>query len=81
MNYRRKSTDGWSIHNVLLDFVGGSLSIAQLLLDASSSGDWSKVTGDPAKLMLGNLSMFFDVIFMVQHYCLYSLDRRAVAHP
>ena len=32
MNYRRKSTVGWSIGNVLLDFTGGSLSILQMFL-------------------------------------------------
>lgn len=71
LNYRRKSTEGWSISNVLLDFSGGALSIAQLFLDAGMSGDWSGVSGNPAKFLLGNLSMIFDVIFMVQHYCLY----------
>ncbi|ORY97579.1 PQ loop repeat-domain-containing protein [Syncephalastrum racemosum] len=45
INYRRKSTVGWSIHNILLDFTGGVLSIAQLLLDAYLSGDWSGVSG------------------------------------
>ncbi|CAE7607073.1 CTNS [Symbiodinium natans] len=71
MNYKRKSTAGWTIYNVLLDFTGGLLSVAQLLLDASLSNDWSKVSGDPAKLMLGNVSVFFDIIFIVQHFCLY----------
>lgn len=71
MNYRRKSTEGWNIYNVLLDFLGGCLSVAQLLLDAWLDHSWSKVWGDPVKLLLGNISMVFDVIFMVQHYCLY----------
>ena len=71
LNYRRKSTDGWSIVNVLLDLLGGLLSVTQLLLDAWSCGDWSAVTGDPAKLLLGNLSMLFDTVFVVQHYVLY----------
>jgi cystinosin len=75
MNHRRRSTVGWNIYNVLLDFAGGSLSVAQLVFDAWAQTDWSKVTGDPAKLLLGNVSMFFDVIFMVQHYCLYSSAR------
>eukprot|EP00913_Durusdinium_trenchii_P014648 g13743.t1 len=71
LNYQRKSTVGWTIYNVLLDFTGGLLSVAQLLLDSWLTDDWSKVSGDPAKLMLGNVSVFFDIIFMVQHYCLY----------
>lgn len=32
MNYKRKSTIGWSIGNVLLDFVGGMLSMLQMIL-------------------------------------------------
>jgi hypothetical protein len=38
MNYKRKSTEGWSIGNVLLDFTGGLLSIIQLMLDGYISG-------------------------------------------
>jgi hypothetical protein len=34
MNYRRRSTVGWSIGNVLLDMTGGSMSIAQMGLIA-----------------------------------------------
>lgn len=34
MNYRRKSTVGWSIGNILLDFTGGTLSMLQMLLNA-----------------------------------------------
>mmetsp|Transcript_44872 Transcript_44872/g.115199 ORF Transcript_44872/g.115199 Transcript_44872/m.115199 type:complete len:307 (-) Transcript_44872:44-964(-) len=71
MNYSRQTTDGWCIENVLLDWTGGLLSVAQLVLDGWATADWSAVTGDPAKFLLGNVSMFFDVIFMVQHYCLY----------
>lgn len=32
LNYRRKSTIGWSIGNVLLDFTGGVFSILQIIL-------------------------------------------------
>ena len=71
MNYARQSTVGWNINNVLLDFIGGTLSVGQLLIDCSSTGDYGGLIGDPAKLALGNTSMVFDVIFMIQHYCLY----------
>ncbi|CAO0792640.1 unnamed protein product [Mucor circinelloides] len=50
LNFKRKSTIGWSIHNILLDCTGGVLSITQLLLDAYLSGDWSGVSGNPVKL-------------------------------
>lgn len=70
-NYRNSSTHGWSIAQVLLDFAGGLLSIAQLGIDSYLQHDWSGVTGNPVKFALGNISIFFDVIFMVQHYFLY----------
>ena len=71
-NYRNKSTKGWSIVQILLDFAGGALSILQLGIDSYLQGDWSGITGNPVKLMLGNVSMFFDIIFIVQHYFVYN---------
>lgn len=38
MNYRRKSTSGWSIGNVLLDFIGGWLSMLQMMINAYNYG-------------------------------------------
>lgn len=70
-NYQRKSTTGWSIGNVLLDFTGGSLSIAQMFILAYNYNDWSSIFGDPTKFGLGLFSIIFDVFFMVQHYILY----------
>ncbi|KAF9336436.1 hypothetical protein BG006_008717 [Podila minutissima] len=71
LNYSAQSTVGWSIHNILLDFTGGALSTAQLILDAYISGDWSGISGDIVKFGLGFLSIAFDLIFMTQHYILY----------
>lgn len=71
MNYRRKSTVGWSIGNVLLDFTGGSLSLLQMFLLAYNSDDWGSLFGDPTKFGLGAFSILFDMLFMTQHYCLY----------
>jgi cystinosin len=71
MNYQRQSTDGWSIGQILLDFSGGVLSLVQLLIDASFQPNWSGVVGNPVKLGLGNISIFFDLIFITQHYILY----------
>jgi len=47
------------------------LSILQLVIDSGLQADWSGITGNPVKLGLGNVSIFFDVIFMIQHYVLY----------
>ncbi|CAL1526900.1 unnamed protein product [Lymnaea stagnalis] len=77
MNFRRKSTEGWSIGNVLLDFTGGSLSLLQMFLLAYNSDDWGSIFGDPTKFGLGAFSIMFDILFIVQHYCLY---RRAQSY-
>ena len=39
MNCRRRSTVGWSIGNVLLDFTGGALSILQMFLISYNYGE------------------------------------------
>ncbi|CAD5216465.1 unnamed protein product [Bursaphelenchus xylophilus] len=71
LNFRRKSTVGWSIGNILLDFTGGSMDIMQMILSALNTEDWSPFTGNAVKFGLGLVSMIFDVLFIVQHYCLY----------
>eukprot|EP00794_Sanderia_malayensis_P007924 gene7924-8779_t len=71
MNFRRKSTEGWSIGNVLLDFTGGSFSMLQLFLLAYNYDEWSSLFGDLTKFALGLFSILFDILFMVQHYVLY----------
>lgn len=38
MNYRRKSTVGWSIGNVCLDFTGGTLSMLQMIINSVNYG-------------------------------------------
>nr|CAB3234404.1 cystinosin-like [Phallusia mammillata] len=75
MNYKRKSTEGWSIGNVLLDFTGGSLSILQMFLQSYNNEEWDLVFGDPTKFGLGLFSVLFDILFIVQHYVLYRKKR------
>lgn len=72
LNFKRKSTENWRIEMILLDFSGGVLSLAQLFIDSSFNQDWSGLTGNPAKLLLSNISILFDLFFMVQHYILYT---------
>jgi cystinosin len=74
-NYRNKSTTGWSIGQILFDFVGGILSIAQLGIDSYLQQNWSGMTGNPVKLALGNISIVFDIIFIFQHYILYRVKK------
>ncbi|GAA5894020.1 hypothetical protein JCM5296_004134 [Sporobolomyces johnsonii] len=77
LNYRRKSTEGWSIENIILDLTGGTLSLAQLVLDAWIDADWRAITGNPGKLGLSLLSLSFDLVFVVQHFVLYRDDSRS----
>ncbi|GAA5976224.1 hypothetical protein JCM5350_001387 [Sporobolomyces pararoseus] len=81
LNHSRKSTVGWSIENILLDLTGGTLSLAQLVLDSWSAHDWRGITGNPAKLGLSVLTLGFDFIFIVQHYILYRDSTTTLLHP
>jgi len=75
MNFRRQSTEGWSIGNVLLDLTGGSFSMLQMLLEGLNNNQFSIIFGDPTKFGLGLFSILFDCLFIVQHYCLYRENR------
>ncbi|XP_024883700.1 cystinosin homolog isoform X3 [Temnothorax curvispinosus] len=70
-NYKRKSTVGWSIGNIFLDFTGGILSMLQMILNAYNYDDWESIFGDPTKFGLGFFSVAFDIFFIIQHYVLY----------
>lgn len=76
VNYKRKSTQGWSIWQILFDLTGGVLSILQLVIDSSLQADWSGIMGNSVKLGLGNVSIFFDLIFITQHYFLYTTPKK-----
>lgn len=71
MNYKRKSTVGWSIGNIFLDFIGGFLSILQMTLNAYNYNDWISFFGDATKFGLGLFSLIFDIFFILQHYVFY----------
>jgi cystinosin len=43
LNYRRKSTVGWSIGNILLDFTGGMLSMLQMMLNSYNYSNMRKI--------------------------------------
>ncbi|XP_014828911.1 PREDICTED: cystinosin [Poecilia mexicana] len=81
MNYRRQSTEGWSIGNVLLDFTGGVFSILQMIIQSYNNDEWKLVFGDPTKFGLGLFSVAFDIVFMTQHYCLYRQPAQYEAIP
>ena len=74
-NVRNQSTRGWSIWQILLDLTGGLLSIAQQGVDSYLQRDWSGITGNPVKFALGNVSLAYDAVFILQHYVLYREGR------
>jgi cystinosin len=79
LNCQRQSTEGWNVWNVLLDFEGGVLSLAQQIIDAAVCQSLIPLIGSPIKFGLSLISMVFDVIFMVQHFVLYPDSKRKVA--
>jgi hypothetical protein len=66
-----------SIPSVVLDFMGGFLSLSQLFLDCGVRDDWDSITGDPVKLLLGLLTLMYDIVYLLQHYVWYATSKPA----
>lgn len=77
LNWKRQSTVGWSITNILLDFTGGSFSFAQQGLDSYLAGSFGPIFGNIVKFLLAAFSIIFDILFMIQHYVLYRNNRHS----
>ncbi|GJQ70983.1 hypothetical protein Trydic_g897 [Trypoxylus dichotomus] len=76
MNYKRQSTEGWSIEAVLLDIVGGICSIVQIFLNIYNYNEsWAWLLENPTKLWLG-----YDVIteFVLTAACMEVLQIRRI---
>ena len=73
LNYKRQSTVGWSLANVLLDLTGGVLSFVQIWINAVALGQpvFSGDAFNVVKFCLSIMSILFDSIFLFQHYVLY----------
>ncbi|XP_076033306.1 cystinosin homolog [Oratosquilla oratoria] len=78
LNYKNKSTAGWSIWGVTLDFTGGLFSLIQMFLLAANYDNWTSILTDPAKLGLGLLAIFYNILFFVQHFCLYREEPKCI---
>ena len=61
LNHSRKSTTGWNIWGIYLDFFGGVLSLSQLVFDCWNIQDFSGISGDIVKFLLSIMSILFDV--------------------
>ncbi|KAL8643823.1 MAG: hypothetical protein Q9226_008097 [Calogaya cf. arnoldii] len=76
-NWVCQSTVGWNIGQNMMDLVGAVLSVAQLVIDSFlDGGGWSGVLGNPVKFALGNVTVVFDLIFVLQHYVWYRGARK-----
>ena len=69
-NYKRKSTKGWSLANIFMDFSGGLLSFAQIIVDSQARnkpvfGKGTATGFDVIKFALSIITMIFDLIFLV----------------
>ncbi|KAL8200773.1 hypothetical protein R6Q57_012112 [Mikania cordata] len=71
MNFKRKSTTGFSIGNILLDLLGGITNYGQMAVQSIDQHSWVNFYGNTGKTLLSLVSIFFDLLFVVQHYLLY----------
>ncbi|KAJ6232105.1 cystinosin [Anaeramoeba flamelloides] len=72
LNYKKKKTVGFSIEAIILDLTGGLLSLLQLFMDAINKDDYSTFKGgNLAKFGLSLITLFYDTIFLIQHFVLY----------
>ncbi|KAF9606099.1 hypothetical protein IFM89_023122 [Coptis chinensis] len=79
MNFSRKSTVGWSIGNILLDLLGGVTNYGQMAMQSIDQGSWVNFYGNIGKTLLSLVSIFFDLLFIVQHYLLYPSKKEKVS--
>lgn len=71
MNFQRKSTIGFSIGNILLDLLGGVTNYGQMAVQSIDQNSWVNFYGNIGKTLLSLVSIFFDLLFILQHYVLY----------
>ena len=72
-NYKRKSTEGWSIFNVIMDLTGGILSFLQMILEKVF---WPDTPINFVKVLLGSATLIYDTFFVLQHFKWYRKDRQ-----
>eukprot|EP00755_Sulcionema_specki_P034693 Sspe_Gene.103429::Locus_79242_Transcript_1_1_Confidence_1.000_Length_4376::g.103429::m.103429 len=74
-NYKRKSTAGYSIMSVWFDTCGAALLLLQMFFDGIIRHKWSlMITLNFPKFSLACEVIFFNVVYLTQHYILYNKD-------
>ncbi|XP_059451755.1 cystinosin homolog [Corylus avellana] len=79
MNFKRKSTDGFSIGYFLLDIFGALTSFLQMAVQSIDQGSLVNFYGNKGKVLLSLVSMSFDIIFMCQRFVLYPVEQPQVS--
>ncbi|XP_057445610.1 cystinosin homolog [Lotus japonicus] len=72
MNFLRKTTDGFSVWGVLLDFSGGVFNYSQMAVQSIDQGSSLNFYGNIGKFLISLITIIYDSILMCQHYVLYS---------
>ncbi|KAF6157479.1 hypothetical protein GIB67_004417 [Kingdonia uniflora] len=78
MNFGRKSTVGWSIVYILLDILGGVANYSQMVRQSLGRGSWVNLYGNIGKTLFSLVTIFYDLIFLFQHYVLYPSKKEKV---
>ena len=71
LNFKRKSTTGFHIGGVLLDFGGGVLSLLQMDIYCFIEHSINQLTGNIPKMALAVVTLLFNIILVWQHYVFY----------
>jgi cystinosin len=67
-NRKRESTQGWSVCSVFMDLTGGIFSVLEIILELVFIYHFKL---NITKLLLGSLTIIYDLLFVYQHYILY----------
>ncbi|XP_011098798.1 cystinosin homolog [Sesamum indicum] len=80
-NFQRKSTSGFSMGYVSFDFLGSTTSFCQMMVQSIDQRSWVNLYGNIGKTLLSLVSIFFDILFMVQHFVLYTSKKKTNVSP
>ncbi|BAU01585.1 hypothetical protein VIGAN_11085000 [Vigna angularis var. angularis] len=78
LNFLRKSTDGFSIGTVLLDFSGGVFNYSQMAVQSIDQGSWVNFYGNIGKVLISLVTISYDSILMCQHYVVYPDNKKGL---
>lgn len=78
LNWKRKCTLGFAIDKAILDFSGGTACYLQTIIQYCNAQDITIITSNAGKIGIGFVSCFFDIVLLIQHYCLYGQNNSVV---